>query len=400
MTKLLPPGTHVKYIDKDSQDEGGSNVAKILATVSGTALKPGASRNNRYYSAEAIAGAVRKADAQLAEGALPLTMRSHHAADDDSTRVVGAVRSLTLAEDGSARFTAEIADTPHGRTIASLLDTADGRPAFLSGVSIRGAWDGRVRKIKGAAGEALEAGDSLTLHGLDYTATPGVPGAGVDAFAWAKNGASETAERVLITESVPEARMTLTEEITPTTETAPPDVPGGIREALRVIFGAAPVPVTEGGDAPGDGSKPYGNVPYGDPGYQKDGQKRYPLNSAAHVKAAWSYINQAKNAGQYTAAQLKRVKGRIKAAAGKFGIKIASEGWTIDPAFQVTEAVAEFYRSRPGRRRFLLAYRLKRPHDRHRVFLRSRPRRPGCDPRESLRGRRERARVPGPGHGR
>lgn len=80
-----------------------------------------------------------------------------------------------------------------------------------------------------------------------------------------------------------------------------------------------------GGNAPGDGSKPYGNVDYADPGYQKDGKKRYPLNSAVHAKAAWSYINKAKNAGFYTAKQLASIKAKIKAAAKKFGINISEE---------------------------------------------------------------------------
>lgn len=77
------------------------------------------------------------------------------------------------------------------------------------------------------------------------------------------------------------------------------------------------------GAAAADSSKPYGDVKYADPGYQSDKKKRYPLDTAEHVKAAWSYINQAGNASKYTLAQLKRIKGRIKAAAKKFGIKIS-----------------------------------------------------------------------------
>ena len=71
--------------------------------------------------------------------------------------------------------------------------------------------------------------------------------------------------------------------------------------------------------------QPYGDVPYADPGYQKDGKKRYPIDTAAHVKAAWSYINQSDNAAQYSSEHLALVKGRIKAAAKKFGIEISDE---------------------------------------------------------------------------
>ena len=68
---------------------------------------------------------------------------------------------------------------------------------------------------------------------------------------------------------------------------------------------------------------PYGDVAYADPGYQSDKKKRYPIDTAEHVKAAWSYINQGDNASQYSAEQLAEIKGKIKAAAKKFGITIA-----------------------------------------------------------------------------
>ena len=74
-----------------------------------------------------------------------------------------------------------------------------------------------------------------------------------------------------------------------------------------------------------DSSKPYGDVEYADPGYQSDGRKRYPIDSADHVRAANSYINQADNAKLYTAAQLKNIKSRIGAAAKKFGIELSDD---------------------------------------------------------------------------
>lgn len=78
-----------------------------------------------------------------------------------------------------------------------------------------------------------------------------------------------------------------------------------------------------------DAKAPYGDVPYGDPGYLdedgkqasksgKPGVKRYPLD-AEHVEAAWSYINQEKNAGQYTTEQLSAIKGRVRSAMAKHG---------------------------------------------------------------------------------
>ena len=59
---------------------------------------------------------------------------------------------------------------------------------------------------------------------------------------------------------------------------------------------------------------PYGsNVPYADEGVLPDGKKRYPID-CKHVKAAWSYIHQKRNAAKYTSGQLSHIKGKIAAA--------------------------------------------------------------------------------------
>ena len=70
---------------------------------------------------------------------------------------------------------------------------------------------------------------------------------------------------------------------------------------------------------------PYGDVRYADPGYQADKKKRYPIDTADHCRAAWSYINQAGNAGKYSPEQVKNIKGRIRAAAKKFGVQIGGD---------------------------------------------------------------------------
>lgn len=69
--------------------------------------------------------------------------------------------------------------------------------------------------------------------------------------------------------------------------------------------------------------KPYGDVKYADPGY-RDSRKRYPLDSEAHCRAAWSYINMPKNQKGYTAAQLASIKAKIKSALKKYGAEIAA----------------------------------------------------------------------------
>lgn len=285
-------------------------MVKSIATIEGTALVPGISKNGRYYSPDVIAKAVARLSERIATGTNPAVMLTSHSADDDSRCIVGLLSSVSLADDGSARFAAQIADTDEGRKIASLIDPR-GTPAFLKGVSIRGAWIGKVRREIGPDGQPQEAGSDLEIDGLDFTRKPGVPGAAIDTFTPAGTSPAESASdgRVLITESVQEALVTAT-----------------IEEA----------------DAGGDTSKPYGDVVYADPGYQKDKKKRYPVDTKAHAKSAWAFVGQADNARLYTSAQLKRIKQRITKALKSFGVTVATaEGWLIDPATAVTEALAE-----------------------------------------------------------
>ena len=95
--------------------------------------------------------------------------------------------------------------------------------------------------------------------------------------------------------------------------------------------------------------EPYGpasQVHYADPGYQKDGQKRYPLDTEAHCRAAWSYINMPKNASQYSAEHLAAIKGRIKAALKKYGVDVtdnagrSEHGMEIERRFTVVTVEA------------------------------------------------------------
>lgn len=55
--------------------------------------------------------------------------------------------------------------------------------------------------------------------------------------------------------------------------------------------------------------KPYGDVKYADPKNSK-----YPIDTAKHIRAAWSYINMPKNQKGYTADELTAIKDKIVAA--------------------------------------------------------------------------------------
>ncbi|MFI5831082.1 DUF6582 domain-containing protein [Streptomyces sp. NPDC051578] len=280
----------------------------ILGTISGVALVPGISRNGRLYTAEVIGRAVARAQERIADGAQPLTMLSHHAADDDSTQIVGRITSIEQDDTGAARYTAAIVDTEPGRTIAALVDDSDG-PPFLRGVSIRGAWVGKVRREAGPGGTTVEAASDLELDGLDFTRKPGVPGARIDTYTPAGSQPEETAApdgRVLITESVQEALVHTVSEAA-----------------------AEPAAVESAG-------------PYADPGYQADKEKRYPLDTKARAKTAWARVHESEVARGYTAAQLKRIRQRVAKALRGHGVEVATqEGWLIDPIGHVSEEVAE-----------------------------------------------------------
>jgi len=53
----------------------------------------------------------------------------------------------------------------------------------------------------------------------------------------------------------------------------------------------------------------YGNVDYADPK-----NKKYPLDTAKHIRAAWSYIHMPKNAAKYSDEDVKAIKAKIVAA--------------------------------------------------------------------------------------
>ena len=267
-------------------------------TIKGTALVPGVSRNGRWYKPEAIKSAVARAQARIEDGKLPLTMRTHHGAEDDSTRIVGKVTKISLADDGSAKFEAQLADTDHARNIAILADPAD---PFLTGVSIRGKWLEDPTTEMAPSGEMAETAVDLEIDGLDFTASPGVIGARIG-----ESGPVEIGQR-------------------------------GLAESIDEVLLEA-------------NKTPYGAVQYADPGYQPDKIKRYPLDDPKHIRSAWSFINQADCASKYTAQQLKRVKGRIRAAMKRIGASVSTESTTAPapvlefaPVPTVGEVAEHFY---------------------------------------------------------
>lgn len=112
-----------------------------------------------------------------------------------------------------------------------------------------------------------------------------------------------------------------TAALMPPVETPLDDVRSFATYALALSEVVSPVAVIAVRAA--DPKKPYGDVSYADPGYQKDKKKRYPLDSKDHAKSAWSYINQPGNASQYSSEDLAKVKSSIMAACKKYGVTVS-----------------------------------------------------------------------------
>lgn len=60
---------------------------------------------------------------------------------------------------------------------------------------------------------------------------------------------------------------------------------------------------------PKQGLSKYGNVSFAD-----EKNKKYPIDTEAHIRAAWNYINKPKNAGKYSAGDVAKIKRRIVSA--------------------------------------------------------------------------------------
>jgi len=71
---------------------------------------------------------------------------------------------------------------------------------------------------------------------------------------------------------------------------------------------------------PEEGKRKYGDVAFADPV-----NKKYPLDTEAHVRAAHSYISQPDNAAKYSAVEVKTIQERINQAAEKYGIEIQND---------------------------------------------------------------------------
>ncbi len=195
-----------------------------IATIRGTFAVPGVSKNRRFYSKTAIAGAVTEAQELIASGNAPVVaMLTHHGARDpksgDVTRTAGHVTKVGLSPEGHGTFEADIADTQAGRDVAAL--TTPTKP-YLKGVSIAAMWKGTPRTVMAPDGAPAETADGFSLKGIDFTHSPGVDGAEITSAEL-----TEAASAGLFFESIQEATLM---------ESAIQPAPTGVVEAMTRVF--------------------------------------------------------------------------------------------------------------------------------------------------------------------
>ncbi len=71
---------------------------------------------------------------------------------------------------------------------------------------------------------------------------------------------------------------------------------------------------------PEEGEHKYGDVKFAD-----ETNKKYPIDTPEHVRAAWNYINHKDNAAKYESGEVETIKKCIKQAAEKHGVEIDEE---------------------------------------------------------------------------
>ena len=71
---------------------------------------------------------------------------------------------------------------------------------------------------------------------------------------------------------------------------------------------------------PERGEHEYGDVEFADPT-----NKKYPVDTPEHIRAAWSYIHHPNDAAKYSPEDVEKIKSRIEQAAKTHGVTLHEE---------------------------------------------------------------------------
>lgn len=258
-----------------------------IATIKGVWVKPGISKNRRYYRPEHIAAAVEEAQAQIESGNGPVVfgMMTHHGARDhrtgDVTRTAGRVTKVSLNDQGYGVYEAELADTQAGRDVAALVTP---EKPYLKGNSMASVWKSEPKAIMApdGSGPCETSDDGFTFRGIDFTHSPGIDGAEITS--------AELAEAA--------------------------GMPGLILEAIEEeVFMESVDEATAVIEA--------GTTSYADPGYR--GEKCFPMGTATAIRESWVQVHCKSVTEAYSPKQVRRMRGKLAAQAKKVGFDIIAE---------------------------------------------------------------------------
>ena len=84
-----------------------------------------------------------------------------------------------------------------------------------------------------------------------------------------------------------------------------------------------------------------GEQKYGDVSYADERNKKYPINTHEHVRAALSYWGMPKNRSKYSAEDQKSIGAKIHAAAKKFGIHVNENFEEIEDEYNENQSDKE-----------------------------------------------------------
>ena len=75
----------------------------------------------------------------------------------------------------------------------------------------------------------------------------------------------------------------------------------------------------------GDVSPERGEHEYGDAEFADPVNKKYPVDTPEHIRAAWSYIHHKNHAAKYSPEDVEKIKSHIEQAAKKHGVTLHDE---------------------------------------------------------------------------
>jgi hypothetical protein len=329
------------WLDEEMVPESKTAQYMVAQGVAGASVDPGGKvvvsvnpANGGEYTSQYVVGGVTLVSTAAFDGMQLRSMEPDDWDDDDEDMDPGYTRSVkTLGSDGDCGCGHSASVDP---TTAYAINPAGWEGLALAPRDIPFDNDDAVKRIAQWAGVNTEGADIAKLHRAFLWRDPRLPEAQTQSYRMPL-GDVINGELTLVFHAIYAAAALISGAhggLPSVSEEDKNKIRNVITDIYRVMANEfndsslrAPWdrPENEGQQfAMAEKQEPYGDVKYADPGY-RDNKKRYPIDTIEHAKAAWSYINQADNAGEYTPEQLSVIKGKIQKALKKFGVAVSAD---------------------------------------------------------------------------